>query len=64
MNTPACSFCGKSQAEVWRMIAGPSDIFICNECVDLLHEMVHQSPPPDPKIVHIRSRLKAFRKRE
>ena len=29
-----CSFCGKSQAEVERLIAGPS-AFICNECVTL-----------------------------
>merc|ERR1711916_228338 len=30
-----CSFCGKSQHEVRKLIAGPS-VFICDECVDLL----------------------------
>ena len=29
-----CSFCGKSQHEVRKLIAGPS-VFICDECVDL-----------------------------
>lgn len=29
-----CSFCGKSQHEVRKIIAGPT-VFICNECVDL-----------------------------
>ena len=29
-----CSFCGKSQHEVRRLIAGPT-VFICNECVEL-----------------------------
>jgi ATP-dependent Clp protease ATP-binding subunit ClpX len=32
----SCSFCGKNQAEVKRLIAGPS-VFICNECIDLCH---------------------------
>ena len=30
--TVHCSFCGKSQHEVRKIIAGP-DVFICNECV-------------------------------
>ncbi len=30
-----CSFCGKSQDEVRKLIAGPDGVFICNECVDL-----------------------------
>lgn len=34
-----CSFCGKSQNEVQRMIAGPG-VFICNECVDICHDIV------------------------
>ena len=33
-NTPECSFCGKSEKEVKRLIAGPG-VFICDECVDL-----------------------------
>jgi len=30
----ACSFCGKRQDEVWKLIAGPS-VYICDECVAL-----------------------------
>ncbi len=30
-----CSFCGKSQDEVRKLIAGPNGVFICNECVDI-----------------------------
>lgn len=30
-----CSFCGKSQHDVQKLIAGPGKIFICNECVAL-----------------------------
>ncbi len=34
-----CSFCGKSQREVRKLIAGPS-IFICNECIDLCNDVL------------------------
>lgn len=34
-----CSFCGKSQHEVRKLIAGPS-VFICDECVDLCNEII------------------------
>jgi hypothetical protein len=30
-----CSFCGKNQRDVLKLIAGPGRVFICNECVDL-----------------------------
>ena len=30
---PRCSFCGKDRSEVHRLIEGPSDVFICDECV-------------------------------
>ena len=35
-----CSFCGKSQEEVGKLIAGP-DVFICDECIELCNEIVH-----------------------
>lgn len=34
-----CSFCGKNQDEVEKLIAGP-DVFICNECIELCNEIV------------------------
>ncbi len=39
-----CSFCGKSQHEVKKLIAGPS-VFICDECIDLYNEMIRDELP-------------------
>lgn len=36
-----CSFCGKSQHEVKKLIAGPS-VFICDECVDLCNDIIRE----------------------
>jgi len=36
-----CSFCGKSQHEVRKLIAGPS-VFICNECIDLCNDIIKE----------------------
>ena len=36
-----CSFCGKTQDKVERMIAGPNGVYICNYCVDLCYNVVH-----------------------
>jgi hypothetical protein len=36
------SFCGKSDKEVRRMVAGPNGVIICNECVDLCTEVIVQ----------------------
>ena len=38
-----CSFCGKSQHVVRKLIAGPT-VFICNECVDLSGEILKERP--------------------
>ncbi|MBE6993080.1 MAG: ATP-dependent protease ATP-binding subunit ClpX [Ruminococcaceae bacterium] len=35
-----CSFCGRSQAEVKRLIAGPG-VYICNECVEICADLLH-----------------------
>ncbi|MEN9475298.1 MAG: ATP-dependent protease Clp, ATPase subunit [Pseudomonadota bacterium] len=39
-----CSFCGKSQHEVKKLIAGPS-VFICDECIDLCNDIVREELP-------------------
>jgi ATP-dependent Clp protease ATP-binding subunit ClpX len=36
-----CSFCGKSQHEVKKLIAGPS-VYICDECVDLCNDIIRE----------------------
>lgn len=38
----SCSFCGKNKSEVNTLIAGPSN-YICNECVDLCFEIIHEN---------------------
>src|ERR1700704_3977389 len=40
-NTLYCSFCGKSQHEVWKLIAGPT-VFICDECVELCMDIIRE----------------------
>ncbi|EOT43580.1 ATP-dependent Clp protease ATP-binding subunit ClpX [Enterococcus columbae] len=39
--TVRCSFCGKSQAEVRKVVAGPG-VYICNECVDLCKDIIDE----------------------
>ena len=40
-DTVRCSFCGKSQAEVRKIVAGPG-VYICNECVELCKEIIDE----------------------
>jgi hypothetical protein len=35
-----CSFCGKNQDQVRRLIADPGGVYICNQCVDLCREII------------------------
>ncbi|NNJ73063.1 MAG: ATP-dependent protease ATP-binding subunit ClpX, partial [Enterobacterales bacterium] len=57
-----CSFCGKSQHEVRKLIAGPS-VFICDECVELCNDIIreeveeaseetHETKLPKPREIH------------
>lgn len=41
MDAVHCSFCGKSQDEVKKIVAGPG-VYICNECVDLCQQIIEQ----------------------
>ncbi len=48
-----CSFCGKSQSEVQRLVAGPG-VYICNECIELCQEIIEDDytlEPPDLKTI-------------
>ncbi|MEU8378092.1 ATP-dependent Clp protease ATP-binding subunit ClpX [Streptosporangium sp. NPDC048865] len=60
-----CTFCGKSQKQVMRLIAGPGGVHICDECVGLCNELIEEefgeSPapsgggvggPPKPREIH------------
>lgn len=39
-NKPRCSFCGKEESQVDKLIMGPSGVFICNECVAVCDKMI------------------------
>lgn len=43
-NPLACSFCGKHQDQVERLIAGPG-VYICNGCIHLCNEILAAEPP-------------------
>jgi ATP-dependent Clp protease ATP-binding subunit ClpX len=44
-STLYCSFCFKSQHEVRKLIAGPANIFICDECVEICNAYIADRPP-------------------
>ena len=37
-----CSFCGKTQEQVRKLIAGPGGAYICDECVDICAEIIEE----------------------
>ncbi len=41
-NQLRCSFCGKAQEQVRKLIAGPNDVYICDECIELCSEIVEE----------------------
>jgi ATP-dependent Clp protease ATP-binding subunit ClpX len=51
-----CSFCGKSQDDVLRLIAGPNQVYICDECVELCREIIDEEAQsntrPEPVVTH------------
>ncbi|WIG59134.1 MAG: ATP-dependent Clp protease ATP-binding subunit ClpX [Ktedonobacterales bacterium] len=48
--TYRCSFCGKTQDQVQRLIAGPGGVYICDECVDLCREIIEEEQStPKPR---------------
>ena len=65
--TLRCSFCGKSQNEVNKLIAGPT-VYICNECIDICNEIITDdqqaeavsSRPPLPKPAEIKNFLSEY----
>jgi len=41
-----CSFCGKSQEQVRKLVAGPG-VYICDECIELCNEIVEEELSTD-----------------
>lgn len=62
-----CSFCGKSQNDVRKLIAGPG-VYICNECIDICNEIINDDERTDtsssrsnlPKPIEIKSALDEY----
>ena len=48
-----CTFCGRGYDQVERLVAGPPDIYICNECVDLCNSILDQDSKRTGKPVQI-----------
>ena len=48
-NNYHCSFCGKAQGQVKRLIAGPDRVFICDECVALCSQIIAEESPAPPR---------------
>src|SRR6266540_5729137 len=44
-----CSFCGKNQDQVKRLIAGPGAVYICDECVELCREIINEESSPQSR---------------
>lgn len=45
-----CSFCGKNQHEVKKLIAGPS-VYVCNECVELCNDIIREEEKANPPAI-------------
>lgn len=41
-NQVRCSFCGKSEEQVMRLVAGPGGVYICNECIELCSDIIYE----------------------
>ena len=57
-----CSFCNKGQEEVRRLIAGPSQVYICDECVQLCREIIEEEEPTPPRVQPALTRVPTPRK--
>ncbi len=50
MEKKVCSFCGKDQDKVRKMVAGPGGVFICDECVELCSDIMFGDETSEPQI--------------
>ena len=61
--TLLCSFCGKNQTEVKKLIAGPS-VFICDECVDLCNDIIVEESDIDADSIKSKKEKKRYTPKE
>ncbi len=61
-----CSFCGRPESEVEKMISGPDGLFICDRCVEICSEIVaedaEREKPPKPQDINLKTpkEIKAY----
>ena len=61
-----CSFCGRPESEVEKMISGPDGLFICDRCVEICSEIVaedaEREKPPKPQAINLKTpkEIKAY----
>ena len=51
-----CSFCARTSSEVRRMVAGPGAAYICDDCLQLCNEILHDATPFSPQALELASR--------
>ena len=61
-----CTLCSKHQLDVARLVQATANIFVCVECIDLMHALVHGYEPadPPPPLRPLKDRLQEFFKRQ
>ena len=53
---PTCSFCGKPPGQVRQLLAGLTDVYICNECVTLCYTLVAEAQVATPEAPSVAAR--------
>ena len=51
----SCSFCGKSQKEVRKLIAGPT-VYICDECIGLCNDIISEEAEKEDELQPLREK--------
>ena len=60
-NQVRCSFCGKTEEQVMRLVAGPG-VYICNECIELCSDIIFEEEKIDIVVRRIlKKHIGAFR---
>ena len=59
-----CSFCGKTEKQVHKLIAGPNGVYICDECVDLCDEILAEEYDDDFEAENVESEINLLKPKE
>ena len=59
-----CSFCGKTQDQVRKLIAGNNNVFICDECIDLCSEILEEELPEEEHAVESFGDINLYKPKE